>query len=262
MKFVELTWPELREVDRARTLVLAPIAACEQHSLHLPTFTDSILCGAVADRVEARLTKRVLLLPLQWLGASDHHLRFGATLTASLDTHINMLCEILTAPLNDGYPRIMILNGHGGNIDTLHVALRRLQPRYPNCLLTGASYWELAEREIAALCDGPRKSVGHACEVETSMVMHLRPDLVRVGEIRDDIETVPDALRGLFVAKDMRQRTDHGAVGYPEQANAEKGRRLLDAIVGRVTEAAEAILLEPLPEKSDAFNSIPAEPGG
>jgi creatinine amidohydrolase len=247
MKFVEMTWPELRKVDRDGALVLAPIAACEQHSRHLPTFTDSILCGAVSDHVEARLPQQILLLPLLWLGASDHHLPFGATLTATLDTHITMLCEILTALLDDGYPRVMILNGHGGNIDTLHVALRRLQPRHPRCLLTGASYWELAEREIAALCDGPRKSVGHACEVETSMVMHLRPDLVRREEIQDDVETVPDALRGLFVAKDMRQRTDHGAVGYPEQASADKGRKLLDAIVGRVTDVATAILREGLP---------------
>jgi creatinine amidohydrolase len=247
MKFFEMTWPELRQVDRTRTLVLAPIAACEQHSRHLPTFTDTILCGAVAEGVERRLTDRVLLLPVLWLGASDHHLPFGATLTAQVDTHITILCEVLTPLLNDGYPRIMILNGHGGNIDTLHVALRRLQPRFRHALLTGASYWELAECEIAALCDGPRKSVGHACEVETSMVMHLRPELVRSGEIKDDVETVPDAFRGLFVAKDMGQRTDHGAVGYPEQSSAAKGRRLLDAIITRVAAVAEAILLEPLP---------------
>ena len=248
MKFFEMTWPELRQVDRSRTLVLAPVAACEQHSRHLPTFTDTILCGAVADGVERRLTDRVLLLPVLWLGASDHHLPFGATLTASLDTHITMLCEVLAPLLDDGYPRVMILNGHGGNIDTLHVALRRLQPKYRKALLTGASYWELAEREIAALCEGPRKGVGHACEVETSMVMHLRPELVRTREIKDDVETVPDGFRGLFVAKDMGQRTDHGAVGYPERASADKGRRLLDAIVGRVAEVGEMVLREPLPQ--------------
>jgi creatinine amidohydrolase len=247
MKFYEMSWPELRKVDRSQTLVLAPIAACEQHSRHLPTFTDSILCGAVADGVEARMRDQVLQLPLMWLGASDHHLPFGATLTASLDTHITMLCEILSPLLDDGYPRVMLLNGHGGNIDPLHVALRRLQPCYKNKLLTGASYWELAEREIAALLEGPRKSVGHACEVETSMVMHVRPELVRTAEIKDDVETVPESLRGLFIAKDMGQRTDHGAVGYPERASADKGRKLLDAIITRVADVAAALLHEPLP---------------
>jgi creatinine amidohydrolase/Fe(II)-dependent formamide hydrolase-like protein len=71
--------------------------------------------------------------------------------------------------------------------------------------------------------------------------------LVRSSEIKDDVETVPDALRGLFIAKDMGQRTDHGAVGYPEQATAEKGRKILDAIVTRVSEVADALLREPLP---------------
>jgi creatinine amidohydrolase len=244
-----MTWPELRRIDRAGTVVLAPIAACEQHSRHLPTFTDSYLCGAVAEGAEAGLPDRVLLLPVLWLGASDHHLPFGATLTVSLDTHITVLCELLGPLLDLGFNRILILNGHGGNIDTVHVALRRLQPRYPETLLSGASYWELAEREIAALCTGPRKSVGHACEVETSMIMHLHPNLVRVSEIRDDVEQVPDQLRGLFIAKDMGQRTDHGAVGYPEQATAEKGRKLLDAIVARVLEVVRSVLEQPIPQK-------------
>src|SRR5688572_5854072 len=101
MKLFEMTWPELRAVDRSRTVVVAPIAACEQHSWHLPTFTDAILCGAVAEAVEAKLPGKVLQLPLQWLGASDHHLPFGATLTASLDTHIAMLCDLLTPLLED-----------------------------------------------------------------------------------------------------------------------------------------------------------------
>ncbi len=80
MKFHEMTFPELREVVGDRTVVLAPIAACEQHSRHLPTITDTVLVTGVAEGVERRLPEQVLLLPTQWLGASSHHLRFGATL--------------------------------------------------------------------------------------------------------------------------------------------------------------------------------------
>src|SRR6516162_8915605 len=150
MKFSEMTWPLLREVPREQTLILAPIAACEQHSRHLPTYTDTLLVTAVAEGVEERLPRQVLLLPTLWFGASSHHLRFGATLSAEVDTHITMLCDLLVPLLEDGYQRILVLNGHGGNIDTMHVALRRLQPRYPNRLVTAASYWELAEKELAA----------------------------------------------------------------------------------------------------------------
>src|SRR6516165_9550193 len=95
MRFHEMTFPQLRQVPRDRALVLAPIAACEQHSRHLPTYTDTILVTAVAEGVEARLPQQVLLLPTLWFGASHHHLRFGATLSAEVDTHIAMLCELL-----------------------------------------------------------------------------------------------------------------------------------------------------------------------
>src|SRR5947208_752248 len=186
MRFAELTSPALRDVPRQRCLVLAPIAACEQHSLHLPTFTDTILVTAVAEGVEQRLPDRVLLLPTQWLGASAHHLRFGATLSAEVDTHVTMICDLLEPLLRDGHQRLLVLNGHGGNIDTMQMALRRLQPRYTDRQLSAASYWDVAARELAALAEGPRKHMGHACEFETSMMLALRPDLVWRDEIRND----------------------------------------------------------------------------
>src|SRR6516162_5059967 len=142
MRFADLTGPDLREVARDRTLVLAPIAACEQHSLHLPTFTDTLLVTAVAEGVEQRLPDKVLLLPTLWFGASHHHLRFGATLSAEVDTHVDMLCNLLLPLLEDGYQRLMLLNGHGGNIDTMQMALRRLQPRWRERQISAASYWD------------------------------------------------------------------------------------------------------------------------
>jgi creatinine amidohydrolase len=242
-----MTAPQLHQVSRGETVVLAPIAACEQHSRHLPTYTDTILVTAIAEGVEQHLPRQVLLLPTLWFGASHHHLPLGGTLSADADTHVTMLCQLLTPLLEDGYQRLMLLNGHGGNIDTLHMALRRLQPRYRDRLLTGASYWEIAEKELAALAEGPRKTMGHACEFETSMVLALRPDLVRRDEIRDDPSMDDPALRGLFLAEDMEQRTDHGAVGYPERASAEKGRALIAAAVQRTAEVVQALLRRPLP---------------
>jgi creatinine amidohydrolase len=247
MKFHEMTAPEIRSVPRDASVVLAPIAACEQHSRHLPTYTDTILCTAVAEGVESKLPREVLLLPTLWLGASHHHLRFGGTLSADVDTHVTILCELLQPLLTDGFQRVMILNGHGGNIDTLHVALRKLQTRFPNRHLTGASYWELAEKELAALAEGPRKSMGHACEFETSMVLALRPELVRRDAIRDDPPSDDAGLRGLFTAEDMYQKTDHGCVGYPERASAEKGRACLNAAISQTCEVVSVLLRRPLP---------------
>src|SRR5262245_46035079 len=141
MKFAEMTAPNLMRVPRDRCVVVAPIAACEQHSRHLPTITDTVLVTGVAEGAERRLTREVLLLPTLWFGASAHHLRFGGTLSAEVDTHIDMLCDLLAPLLNDGYQRVLILNGHGGNIDTMQVALRRLQPEFADRILCAASYW-------------------------------------------------------------------------------------------------------------------------
>src|SRR4051812_1663797 len=209
MRFAEMTAPAIRDLSRDGTLVVAPIAACEQHSRHLPVFTDSILCGAVADGLERALPDRVLLLPVLWLGASEHHLPFGGTLTATLPTYETLLVELLSPLLRDGFRRVMLLNGHGGNNDPLRVALRRLDVMFPRAILTGAAYWDLASAEIAALCKGPRKVMGHACEIETSMILHLRPDLVRRDLIADDPETTPPGLSGLTWPRDFGRCTDH-----------------------------------------------------
>ncbi len=247
MKFHEMTFPELRQVPRAGALVLAPIAAVEQHSRHLAVLTDTVLVTGVAEGVEQRLPESVVLLPTLWFGASHHHLRFGATLSASVDVHMDMLCDLLTPLLEDGWPRVLILNGHGGNIDTMQTALRRLQPRYRDRILSAASYWDLAAPELAALAEGPRKTMGHACEFETSMMLALRPDLVRRDQVRDDPPREDPVLRGLYLCEDMKQRTDHGAVGYPERATAEKGRAFLAAAVQRTVEIVQALLKRPLP---------------
>jgi creatinine amidohydrolase len=247
MRFHEMTFPELRQVLRAKTLVLAPIAACEQHSHHLPTFTDTILVTGVADGVEKRLPDKVLQLPTLWLGASAHHLRFGATLSADVDTHVDILCNLIVPLLDDGHERVLILNGHGGNIDTMQMALRRLQPRFRTKQLTAASYWDLAAAELAALVEGPRKNMGHACEFETSMVMALRPELVRKDRIKNDPPISEPVLRGLYIGEDMHQRTQRGAVGYPELASPEKGHKFLQAAIDRTVEVVEALLQRPLP---------------
>jgi creatinine amidohydrolase len=240
--FAELTAPAIREIPRESTLIVAPIAACEQHGPHLPVFTDTILATAVAEGVERALPDRVLLLPTLWLGASDHHLPFGGTLTASLPTYEAMLLDLLTPALDSGFGRVLVLNGHGGNNDPLRVALRRLDRIYPRAILSGAAYWDLAAQEVAGVCEGPLKGVGHACEVETSLMLHLRPDLVRRDLIRDDPDTTPDALAGLTWARDFGRKTDHGVVGHPERADAEKGGRMLAAIVSRVTAVAKALI--------------------
>ena len=235
MKYAEMTAVELKNVLRDETLVVLPIAAVEQHGPHMPTGTDEIICTAVAEQVEGRLKESVLLLPTLWLGASQHHLRWGATLTPRVEQYETLLCEICESVLNDGFRRILILNGHGGNIAPMQIALRRLQVDYRHCQLMAASYWSIAEAEIAGLMEGECKTVGHACEAETSLVMYLRPELVRESKRENFADYAPDMVDGVYLCQDMFQRTQQGATGRPDLASAEKGEKMFSQIVERVT---------------------------
>lgn len=248
MKFEEMTAPEIRSLDKETILVVLPIAACEQHGPHMPTGTDTIICNAVAEGVEQENSNSVLLLPTLWLGASRHHLRWGATLsTGSLATYTSILTEILEPLLEDGYRRVLLLNGHGGNIDPMRVAVRTLQPTYPEVLLTAASYWSIAEAEIAELMEGEVKSVGHACEAETSLIMHLRPELVSESMIENFIDYAPDNVDGVFICQDMKQRTAKGATGRPDLASAAKGAQMFNSIVSKVSRVVDNLCRQTLP---------------
>ncbi len=246
MKFLELTAPQIREIDRKKTVVLIPIAAVEQHGPHLPTGTDTIICTALTEAVEKRLPETILLTPTMWLGASSHHLRFGATLSSALPDFIATLREIAGSLLGDGFRRLLFVNGHGGNVDPLHVALREIQPSFHDALLAGGSYWATADDLIADAMEGDHKTVGHACEFETSMILHLRPELVDEAKLADAGKLVPGAINGLFVSRDMKQRTNEGCTGRPDLATAEKGKALFEGITARLVESAEKLLAEPL----------------
>ncbi|MDH7571167.1 MAG: creatininase family protein, partial [Armatimonadota bacterium] len=133
MEYAKMTWPQLRALSR-ETVVIAPFGACEQHGPFLPFFTDALLVEAVAARAEALLGDQVLLLPTQWLGASQHHIPLG-TLTADVKTHTQLVLETCESVLRDGFRRLFVLNGHGGNADTIRLALRQLDGRYPDAVL-------------------------------------------------------------------------------------------------------------------------------
>ena len=245
MKFQEMTAFEINDIDREKVLVILPIAAVEQHGPHMPTGTDNFLCTGLAEALEQSMPDKVLLAPTQWLGASAHHLRIGATLDSSLEVYIETLMGMARSVLNDGFPRILLLNGHGGNIDPMRVALRRIQNEYVDRLLSAACYWDVADELIKQSLDGAHKFVGHACEFETSMLMHLRPELVKLELVKDAGELITDNLGGVYFSRDLRQRTAEGCTGRPDLASAEKGRMLFAGILEALVETVDSLLAQP-----------------
>ncbi len=256
MRYQELSSPQIAGLDRNRAVVIIPIAALEQHGPHMPTGTDNILCTAVAEAIEKKNREEMLLLPTLWQGASAHHLRFGATVSAELETYIATLCETAASLLEDGFQRILFLNGHGGNIDPMRVAIRELQPEYSNALLVAGCYWSIAEDLINEHLEGDHKFVGHACEFETSLMLHVRPELVDREKVSNAGELIPDSIDGFFVSRDMMQRTHEGFTGRPDLATKEKGDALFSGIVEKLTNLIKTLQAQPLGITYDEFKDL------
>jgi creatinine amidohydrolase len=230
MLLQNLTWPDVAGLSRD-TPVVFPVAALEQHGRHMPVFTDSMLMGEIARRAEEQLGGRALFAPLQWLGNSHHHMDFPGTLSAEPRVYIDLLCGLLENFIAHGFKRLLILNGHGGNDVPGKQAVFEVRQRHRarrDLLLLFATYWHLDCAAEKAHPDLRQTVMGHACEWETSMVLRLAPDLVK------DHRSVPDQAPGNAFEPasrgwTMADRSEHGHVGDPRHATAEKGEALFQA---------------------------------
>ncbi|MFH1566930.1 MAG: creatininase family protein, partial [Gemmatimonadota bacterium] len=124
MLLAEMTSPEIAALPRD-IVVLLPIASCEQHSLHLPVYTDSFIGGEVARRVHVQVPEDVLVLPVQWLGYSQHHIRYPGTVSAVSETHLALMMDMVDSMIVHGFRKILLLNSHGGNGAGISVLLQR-----------------------------------------------------------------------------------------------------------------------------------------
>jgi creatinine amidohydrolase len=208
--------------------VIVPIAALEQHGRHMPVFTDSMLLGEVVERASKRLGDQVLWTPLFWLGNSHHHIDFAGTLSASPRVYLDVLGDLLDNLITHGFRRLVLLNGHGGNIVPGQQVVFETRQRYrerSDLLLLSTTYWSLGGKPNEVDRSIEQTRMGHACEWETSMVLRLAPHLV--GDL-SRIEAVPPgvafdpATRG-WITKD---RSAPGHIGNPRLATAEKGEVL------------------------------------
>jgi len=229
MNLTDLPWPRIAALA-PNTPIVFPVAAIEQHGHHLPVATDSMLLGEVVRRAQPLTGDKILYAPLQWLGNSDHHLHFSGTLTAEPRAYIDLLGRLIDNAVQHGFKRIVFLNGHGGNDIPGRQAVFEARQRYRarnDLLLLFTTYWDHAKPQESRP-DLVQRSMGHACEWETSMIMAIRPELVvgRVAELPD----VPvnfgfePAYRG-WITDD---RTTMGHMGAPRHATPEKGEHLFN----------------------------------
>ena len=241
MILAEMTSPEIDALPRD-IVVLMPVASCEQHSLHLPVFTDSMIGGEVARRVHERVPDDVLVLPVQWLGYSQHHIRYPGTISAISETHLLLMMDIVASMVGFGFKKILIQNSHGGNGANISVLLQRLMERYGDEEIEFYSRWAWAGGErLDQIRELGGAGSGHAGETETSMVLAMRPELVRTDQLDKDGEREGMRAPGAASYSRFDQRTRHGGVGDPRPATAEKGEALLDASADEVAETVRQI---------------------
>ncbi|MCK6451125.1 MAG: creatininase family protein [Alphaproteobacteria bacterium] len=231
---------ELNALAARNAVVILPVGSTEQHGPHLPTQVDALLAGEVAHRAARRAAQRtpVVVAPTVWSGLAEHHLSLGGTLSLDLATFHALLRCLVRSILKDGFRRVLLLNGHGGNIAALTAIVNDFAIEFDAPIAT-TSYWLLAADAFGKILER-QANVRHACEAETSMLLALAPDLVDMARAQGAVGPTGRELKdavGTEAAvryRSFKSRTSHGAIGDPRAATAEKGERLLDA-------AAEAV---------------------
>jgi creatinine amidohydrolase len=243
VQLADLKWTDVAALSRDTPLVI-PIAALEQHGRHMPLFTDSLLLGEVIRRVAERLTGRVLFTPLMWLGNSEHHLDFPGTMTASPRVYLDLLRDMVENFVFHDFRRIVLVNGHGGNIVPAQQALFELRQKHrsrSDLLLLSTTYWTLGGKPNEKDQSLVQSRMGHACEWETSMMLRIAPHLV--GDL-SKVQLVPfgnpfEPASRAWITKD---RTEPGHIGDPRGATAEKGELILRTFADDVVSLLARVL--------------------
>lgn len=239
MKLAEMTWPEVAALDREMVVVI-PTGSLEQHGAHLPLFTDSILATSVAEAVEAQCVGEMLLVPSVWLGCSGHHLAFDGSLSNSFDGYDEVLVRIINNMIDAGFHKFYLVNGHGGNTSSNDLVCRRIKMDHEGVMIGHVGYFQFIDQNLLnSTMEGRVKGIRHACEAETSLMMHVRPDLVRSDKLRDDgLHAEPPVLGMVWHFDEI---TEAGSLGQATLASAEKGKSFFDSAVNGVVGAIKAL---------------------
>lgn len=253
----------LREVallatkDVAFEVAILPWGATEPHNLHLPFGTDSIQVEAVAiesARLGWEAGAGVIVLPTIPLGANAQQLDTPLTLNLSPSTQARVLADVVASLGHQGIPKLLILNGHGGN--DFRQMIRELQARTPVFICTANWYTVIGPDDFF---DEPGD---HAGELETSVMLHLSANLVRpLGEAGRG-EARVFRLRGLregwaWAPRDWNQVTADTGAGDPTAASAEKGRHYFEAVTQALGEFIRELAAADL---DDLYQAAPSRP--
>jgi creatinine amidohydrolase len=192
-RYDHLTWPEMRNAiaQRPQPVVAIPIGAVEDHGPHMSISTDNdILEGVLAACGEAAAGD-LLVLPTIPFGLDEHHMDFPGTIAVDIQTTLAYLAQVAISVARHGFTHILIVNGHGSNISICDLAARECVLKTGVICAATTVNAAVNPALVADVLDAERKggwgSVGHACEYETAMMLHLHPDRVDMSQAERDI---------------------------------------------------------------------------
>jgi creatinine amidohydrolase len=223
----ELGWPDVADYLQRDDRLILVVGSTEQHGRHMTFASDVWQPWEIARQLSERTG--VLLAPPLNFGMSLHHLGFPGTLSLQPRTLVSVVVDLLDSAYVHGFRHILLLNGHGGNTAAIQVALAETLNELHGLEVRLGS-WFLEPPVTQVLLDAfPGERGGHADAGETSMVMAIRPDVVRL----DRAAHSPDAPRGLFLTRQVFvEHYPHGVIGNdPRRASPELGQRILAVAV-------------------------------
>ena len=208
----DLTTTDFTNIDPTRTIALLPVAAIEQNGPHLPLDTDTCINEGLVNNLLSKPLADVILLalPPMLVGESTEHSDFPGTLTTTAETLIKLWTEIGEQVYKTGIHKMLILNSHGGQPQIVDIVAQRLRAR-KQMLVVGVDTFQLSTPPGLFSIDELRYGL-HAGEIEPSMMLHLRPESVRMEHAQN---FVPSSLK---MAKPYHRLAPHGPARFAWQA--------------------------------------------
>jgi creatinine amidohydrolase len=243
--WADLATTDFAALDRTRAIAVLPVAATEQHGPHLPLSVDTDLIDGMVRASLPHLPADLpaLFLPTQAVGYSPEHTAFAGTLTLKAETLIRLWTDIAESVVASGVNKLVLFNSHGGQVSLLDVVARDWRARL-GMLVYSVSWFNLplldeAGGDVNALFSADEHRFGvHAGDVETSMMLALRPERVRMAVAQNFPSTSQDRAakfpilgngKSAKLAWQMQDYNPHGAAGNAAAATAEKGQALVQA---------------------------------
>ena len=233
-------------------VILIPIGHTEQHGFHLPLSVDTIIIDSIAQGTANKLPTRSHALPVMPYGVSTHRSSFAATMNAGGRAFEDFWLAVIDILVARGFDRFYLMSGHGGNCSFLVNIVKYAGERHRRIFC--ATAWlhtsgRMGAQALKKYRTSPIGGMGHACELETSYLLHLRPDLCHMERVVDETDFVstPDYYMdwiegGSLVANPpWDDDTKTGAYGAGSHATADKGRLWLEAAIQEKADHVEQI---------------------